>query len=137
MRLGRRGTAALEFAVAAPVLVTLMFGGMEFARLQWTWQALQLAGDQTARCVAIGGTACSSPSSYAVSTAQTYGAVGLVTAGVTIDTTTPSSTSCIPPSGNTDERVQLSLTFTSAVGGLVPGLNRTLATLSCYPLTGK
>ena len=137
MRLGARGTSTLEFAMVASLLFTLMFAGFEFARLQWTWQAMQLAGDQTARCVAIGGSACGAASSYAVSTAHTYGAAALVATGVTIDTTTPSSTSCVPPTGNTAVRVQISLAFTSPFSTLVPAVARTLTTLSCYPLSGN
>ncbi len=140
MRFGRRGTTALEFAVAAPALMILMFGGFEFGRLQWTWQAMQLAGDQTARCVAISGAACTTPSTYAVNTAKTYGAVALVAADVAVVNTPAaitSTTACSPPSGNTAVKVTLTLPFTSPFSKLVPALSHTLTTTSCYPLTGN
>ncbi len=121
--------------MAAPVLLTLMFGGFELSRLLWTWQAMQLAGDLTARCVAIGGTACATPSSYAVSAAQGLGAA-LPSSGVAVSTTTPSSTTCTPPTGNTAVQVKLTLTFTSPFSTLVPAVSRTLTTLSCYPTSG-
>jgi Flp pilus assembly protein TadG len=136
----RRGSTAVEFAILAPVLLTLMFGGLEYARMMWTWQALQIAGDQTARCVAIGGTACTAPSTYAVTTASTYGATGLVAANATIVNTPGAVTNaaaCSPPAGNTEVQVTLSLTFTSVVGTLIPSLSQTLTTTSCYPLTGN
>ena len=137
-KLGQRGSTALEFAFVAPPLLLLLFGGLEYGRLLWTWQALQLAGDQTARCVAIGGTACSTPSTYAVNTASGFGALGLATSGVAV-TNLPatSTTTCNPLSGNAAIRIQLSLTFTSPVATFIPSLNKTLVTTSCYPLTGN
>lgn len=139
-RLGTRGTTALEFAITAPVLLLLLFGGLEYGRMVWTKQALQLAGDQTARCVAILGTACSTPSAYAVSTAATFGAAGLLASGVAVDNKPPGTTlatACNPPSGNTAVRVKLTLTFSSPVTSLIPGLGKTLTTTSCYPVTGN
>jgi Flp pilus assembly protein TadG len=134
MRFDRRGTAALEFALAALPLLTLMFGGFEFGRLQWTRQAMQLAGDQTARCVAISYTGCATPSTYASNTANTYGAVALVASNVAVTT---SSSTCSAPAGNTVVQVTLSLNFTSPFSKLVPALGRTLTTTSCYPTTGN
>ncbi len=133
--LGRAGTTALEFALAAPVLMTLMFGGFELGRLQWTWQAMQLAGDQTARCVAIGYSACATPSTYAVNTAKIFGAAALTAANVAVDTT--SSNACTPPAGNTQVMVKLTLTFTGPFTALSPALTHTLVTTSCYPTTGN
>jgi Flp pilus assembly protein TadG len=138
--LGRNGSAALEFGLVAPVLMLLLFACIEYARLLWTWQALQLAGDQTARCVAIGASACAAPQSYAVTTANTFGAHGLLTEGVVIDNKPPAITNaaaCSPPTGNTAVRVRLSLTFTSVAGTLIPPLNQTMTTSSCYPVTGQ
>jgi Flp pilus assembly protein TadG len=139
MRLGRRGTTALEFALVAPALMLLLFGCIEFARLLWTQQALQLAGDQTARCVAISGTACATPSTYAISTAAGFGAIGLVASGVVIANQPPAITNaaaCNPPTGNTAVQVKLSLPFSSPAALLIPALGQTLVTTSCYPLTG-
>ncbi len=136
----RRGSTAVEFAIVAPLLLMLMFAGLELARLLWTWQALQLASDQTARCVAISGTACTAPASYAVTTATGYGATGLLAANVQIANAPPgitNATACNPPAGNTAVRVTLSLAFTSVVGALLPNLSQTITTTSCYPLTGN
>lgn len=138
--MGRRGTTAVEFALVCPALMLLLLGSMEFARLIWTWEALQIAGNQTARCVAIGGTACATPSTYAVSTATSFGAFGLAAAGVTVvnqPPTTTDATACSPPTGNTAVKVTLSLAFTSPVSALIPRLAQTLTTTSCFPLTGN
>ena len=140
MTLDRRGTTALEFAIIAPVFLALLFAAIEYGRLFWTLQAMQLASDKTARCVASGNSVCSSASTYAINTAAGYGATGLTSAGVTIQnplTTTSAGPSCTPSSGNTAVRVQFSLTFATVVPGLLPGMPTTLATVSCYPLTGK
>lgn len=138
--MNRRGSAALEFAMVAPALLLLLFGIVEYARLIWTWQALQLAGDQTARCVAIGASACATPSSYAVTAATGFGALGLTSAGVTVTTVSHAAgnpASCSPPVGNTAAKITLSLVFASPVSTLLPGINQTVLTSSCYPITGQ
>jgi Flp pilus assembly protein TadG len=69
-----RGVAALEFALAAPVLLALIFGVIELSRALWTKAALQHGVQMAARCYAIGATSCGSISntkSYAA--AQSYG----------------------------------------------------------------
>lgn len=140
MILGRRGTTAVEFALVCPALMLLLLGSIEFGRLIWTWQALQLAGNQVARCVAISGTACSTPSTYAINTASSFGAFGLTAAGVTVvnkPPTTTDATACSPPTGNTAVQVKLALAFTSPASVLIPKLAQTLTTTSCYPLTGN
>lgn len=139
--LGRGATTTLEFAFAAPVLMVMLFGCLEYGRMLWTWQALQLASDQTARCVAIGASACATPASFAIAAASGLGASGLAAAAVLIDNKPPAvsnASACNPPpGGNTEVRVRLSLVFTSPAAGLIPGLNQTLNTTSCYPLTGN
>ena len=139
-RLGRAGTTALEFAFAAPVLMVMLFACLEYGRMLWIWQVLQLTSDQTARCVAIGASACATPSSYAVATASGLGAQGLASSAVLVDNQPPNTTNataCSPPAGNTEVRVRLSLAFTSPAAAIIPSLNQTLSTTSCYPLTGN
>jgi Flp pilus assembly protein TadG len=139
--IGRAGTAAIEFACVAPLFLLLTFGILEFGRLLWTQSALQLAASSTARCVAIGASACASaPASYAVNTANSYGAFGLTVSGVTI-TNTPSkvtnSAACSPPSGNAFVQVMLSLPTASPVAALIPQIGSALVVTACYPLTGN
>ena len=139
-RCARSGTAALEFALTAPILIFLVFACLEGGRLFWTWQALQLASDQTARCVAIGSSLCPNPSSYAISTFNALGVQGLVAANVVVDNkpqTITDASVCSPPAGNTQLRVRLTLSFTSVAASLIPPLNQVLTTTSCYPLTGN
>lgn len=54
LRLGRLfgdrgGGAAVQFAFALPILITLLLGGMEFGRLFWTWTTIQYAAEETGR----------------------------------------------------------------------------------------
>ena len=138
MRRAIRGTTTLEFAIVAVPLMLLLFGTIEFGRMMWTLQAMQLAGDQTARCVAIGASACAVPTSYAATTAQGLGAVGLAASGVAVATQTASSSPavCALTGSNTATLITLTLVFSSPVVALIPGINQTLTTHSCYPLTG-
>lgn len=139
-RSARAGTTTLEFAFAAPALMAMLFACLEFGRMFWTWQALQMASDQTARCVAIAASACSTPSSYAISQASGLGISGLLASAVLVDNKPPATsnaTACSPPAGNTEVRVRLSLPFSSPAATLIPSLNQTLTTTSCYPLTGN
>jgi Flp pilus assembly protein TadG len=120
--------------------MVMLFACLEYGRMFWTWQALQLASDQTARCVAIASSACATPSAFAIATASGLGASGLLASAVLIDNKPPTITNavaCSPPAGNSQVRVRLSLSFTSPAVTLIPSLNQMLTTTSCYPLTGN
>ncbi|HWE99019.1 MAG TPA: TadE family protein [Caulobacteraceae bacterium] len=49
----RRGNVAVEFALVAPLLLTILVGGMEFARLMWVITGLHYATEEGARCYAM------------------------------------------------------------------------------------
>lgn len=49
----RRGSIAVEFAIAVPVLLTAMVGVVEVGRLFWTRHALEFAIEETARTAMI------------------------------------------------------------------------------------
>jgi Flp pilus assembly protein TadG len=53
----RRGATAVEFALLLPVLLLVLLGGMEFARIAWTVSTLNFAVQEAARCGAIGACA--------------------------------------------------------------------------------
>ena len=54
------GTAALEFALCAPLLLTCMLGVIEFGRVMWTQNALHYAVADAARCMTFDATDCGS-----------------------------------------------------------------------------
>ena len=56
----RRGAAALEFALVAPLLLTMLAGTVEMARWGWGAAALRSAAAEGARCVRL-GRGCGSP----------------------------------------------------------------------------
>jgi Flp pilus assembly protein TadG len=87
----RAGVAAIEFAVVAPLLIVLTMGVMEAALLGWTQVVIQLTASQTARCMALGTSACSNPMTFAVNTANSWLFPDAVT---TANVTLQSSTTC-------------------------------------------
>lgn len=58
----RSGASAVEFALVAPFLMALMFGGMVMALGIWTGNLLQETSQEAARCIAIGSSACATVS---------------------------------------------------------------------------
>ena len=56
----RRANAAVEFALAAPVLFLFLFGIIEVGYALWIQNALDYSVAQAARCASLNGNACSS-----------------------------------------------------------------------------
>lgn len=54
----RSGATIVEFALTAPLLLTMMFGIIESGRMMWTYQALQHGAQIAARCAAVDTTLC-------------------------------------------------------------------------------
>lgn len=52
-RRSQRGTAAIEFALAASLFFTVFFGVIEFCRMVWTWNAATEATRLGARVAAV------------------------------------------------------------------------------------
>lgn len=58
LQLGRRGVAAIEYAIVLPVFLTVVFGTIEMGRLMWYQVALQRATAVAARCGGIANATC-------------------------------------------------------------------------------
>ena len=58
MRLGRRGSAALGFALIAPIALLLTGAIVDFGRYNWSALALQHAVEKAARCAAVNVALC-------------------------------------------------------------------------------
>lgn len=133
-RRDRRGVAALEFAIVGTVLISICLGTVEASLLFWTQNALQAAAAQTARCVAVGSSACSDAQSYAVGVVDKWMFSGVVAA---TDVTPASSTTCNGVSGTANgfERITIkSSYFTGWLPSLVPQFaNKTITASACYP----
>jgi Flp pilus assembly protein TadG len=138
----RRGTAAIEFAMAAPLFLMLLFGSVEFGRLLWTKQALQEAATAGARCMALaqGSTVdssnlCLSGGSYSSTATQTYVQTEAAKWGITLPTADITPTSNATCGGTTGfSQVSIASSFTSVVPQLV-GLSGAVAinASACYP----
>ena len=79
------GAAALEFALAAPVIVLLGFGALEFGRATLAYHEVVAASAAGARYAMVHGSSSASPATAAtVATAAKAGLVTLSTASVTV-----------------------------------------------------
>jgi Flp pilus assembly protein TadG len=58
LRACEQASAAVETALVLPILLLLLLGGMEFARLAWERSALQFAVQEAARCAVVQPTIC-------------------------------------------------------------------------------
>lgn len=68
----QRGATAVEFALVAVPLALVLFGTVEYGRLEWTRSALVSAANAAARCMGIPQTECSTAGSYDVARARTF-----------------------------------------------------------------
>lgn len=57
----RDGAAAVEFAVVFPLFALVLFAGLGFGMAMLNLNALQSVVTQSARCIAIAGSACTAP----------------------------------------------------------------------------
>jgi len=126
----RRGVSSLEFAIITTSLMLLCFGSLELGLLFWTQTVLNATATRTARCVAIGSSACSNAQSYAVNLVTSAMFSGVISSA---DVTSQSVTSCNGTSG-TFQQVSISSSYLlDWQPAFVPALNRTVSVSACYP----
>jgi Flp pilus assembly protein TadG len=80
----RRGAAAVEFAVVAPILLIMIFGMIDFGRMIMVQQLLNDAAREGARTAVVGG---SSAADVAAGVAAMLDATSIRSTAVTIDVT--------------------------------------------------
>jgi Flp pilus assembly protein TadG len=138
LRRTRRAVAALEFALLSVPLMLLVFGVIEFGRLLWTQQALQMTASEAARCVGILANSCSSGGSYSSANTTSYietvassWGITLTSSNISPPVTRNSTNTACAPSGGTPNVSEVTLTYTFQT--MVPGL---LTMLSSNVLTG-
>jgi|HubBroStandDraft_1064217.scaffolds.fasta_scaffold00040_52 Flp pilus assembly protein TadG len=82
------GTSAVEFAIVVPTLFTLIFSLMEADFALFNFQQIQAVASDTARCMAIGSSLCSSgAATYAINMSAPGHAVGGMTASMVTSNT--------------------------------------------------
>ncbi len=126
------GSAAVEFALVAPVLILLIMGIIAFGWVFWTQNSFQFAVEQASRCAAINTTAGGTPDCSTVSLTQSYAASKIYGLTVTASdfTVTGFSTS--------EVCVAFSKPFSFfALGTLVPAFVHGRSFSSTITLTGK
>jgi len=78
------GTTAVEFAICALAMVLIIAGFTEFGRLVWTFEVLQEAASEGARCMGLLANACASAGAFSAANTKNY-VVNLATSrGVSI-----------------------------------------------------
>ena len=114
----RRGTAALEMALASPVMFLLVFGIIQSGRALWLQNLLTYSVAEAARCATINQTACGTAAqirSYATSES-----------GGNFDSSVFSVST--PSCGN-----QVTATYGMTIGIMNLSLPLTLTANACYP----
>jgi Flp pilus assembly protein TadG len=123
-----RGAAAVEFAIVAGLLITVIFGGLQLGLVFWTLNGLEMTATMTARCAALGS--CANPTAYARALAGSMVTANVLT-GQTV--TVSSGSNCYAQSTGYSgfTRVTISTSFWGNV--LVGPLAGTALTVSaCY-----
>lgn len=125
----RRAATAVEFALLAPIFLSMMFGIIEGSRFLWIRQSLTEVAFSTARCTSVSSD-CDTPThqlAYAASRAQSYGQTLAAT-----DVVVTSNTVCNAATGMV--KVMLSTRFDSPAAGLLPSLPAEVRGVGCYPV---
>jgi len=126
----RRGTVAIEFALAATGLFTLLLGTISLGLIWWTTNGLQMTATMTARCAAL--LTCDPPS-YAVSLASQWLGSGAVSAS---DVTTSRASQCYSSGGGYTHFAAVTITSSRWAGATLMGpfSHLTLSATACFPV---
>ncbi len=134
----RSGSALIEFAMLVLPFLVLLFGVIEYARLQWTRSALQEVAIAGARCAGLLATACTTSSGSlgrTYSSSQTASFIRTEASGwyvgqITSITVTPATT-CEGSSNFV--KVQLSYSFRSAFLAPIQTASWPISATACFP----
>ena len=124
LRRDRAAVGAIDFALIAAPLLMMVFGTIEFGRLLWVREALQMTAIQGARCIGILASSCTASGAYSQTNTQNYIEGLASTWGVTLTasnltlTANASSGACSGLSKQVAE-VTISYTFQTAVPGVL------------------
>ncbi len=129
-------STSVEFAICALAMVMMIIGFTECGRLIWTFEVLQEAASEGARCMGLRANACASAGVYSPANTTNY-VVSLATSrGVTIPASTVALSNVAVCGGTPGfSQVSINYDFTSAAANLLTvfagGLN--VAAAACFP----
>ena len=133
------GSTSIEFAVTAVALLMMILGVIEGGLLYWTWQALEAAVIDAARCAAINASSCQNVATapagtrtYAAGAALARGLSGVSAGDVTVTTGTGAQTGC-GTSGTNFVSVAISYQFGLDFLVVPP---TSVSASACFPLAG-
>jgi hypothetical protein len=119
---------SVEFAICGSALTLFYAAIIGLAALAWAETALQSVAADTARCVALGNTACSSAQQYAVSLAQQRIYAGAI---ATSDVAIATAASC---PGATGQYAVVTITAHEWAAALTgPLLGQVVHAKACFP----
>ena len=139
----RKAVAALEFALLAIPLLLLLLGTLEFGRLMWFREALQMTANEGARCMGVVAASCASSGVYDGPTTTTYienvaNNWGITLVGANVTLARPSTNSNCLPTLTTPltpmSEVTITYTFQTAIPQLLNMLvGKSLTAHACFP----
>jgi Flp pilus assembly protein TadG len=125
------GNSALEFALLAPVFLLFLFTIIEGCWMLWQYEILTGVASDSARCMAVGSSNCSTTSATATYAASLAGSWGLTLPSA--DVTVVTGTTCAGVSGL--DQVSITFPLANPVAGLLPGVPSSLSVSSCFPIS--
>jgi hypothetical protein len=132
----RQATTAVEFAICALALMMIVVGFVEFGRLVWTFEVLQEAASEGARCMGLGASSCASAGAYSSANTTNY-VVSVATArGVAIKAAAIALNNAAVCGGASGfSQVSISYDFTTVAPALLASLvdGFTVPASACFP----
>ncbi len=132
----RQATTAVEFAICALAMVLMVVGFVEFGRLTWTFEVLQDAASEGARCMGLRSSSCAAGGVYSATNTSSY-IVSLATSrGVTITSAAIALNNAATCGGAGGfSQVTITYAFTTAAPALLTSLANgfSVPATACFP----
>ena len=130
------GASAVELALTLTVFMLLVMGCIDYGLYLWTANALQQTAIQTARCMGVVQTDCSSAHAYSSSNTTTFAQGVAAGYGLTLtsgDLNLSAAAAC-GGTGTDNSSVTISYTFNGIATGLIPGISsKAMTAQACFP----
>jgi Flp pilus assembly protein TadG len=132
----RGGTTAVEFAICALAMVSIVVGFIEFGQLVWTFEVLQEAASEGARCMGLAARSCASAGVYSSANTTNYVVSLAASRGVVIGASTVALNNNATCGGATGfSKVSITYHLTTVAPALITALANGLSvpTSACFP----